>query len=70
MATKVKMETETAAHETAEAITKASSDAVRKGIEKTVELTKSHFEKTAKGLGDVAAFNKDTVEALATRTNT
>ena len=69
MATKVKMDTETAAQETAEAITKASSDAVRKGIEKTVELTKSHFEKTAKGLGDVAAFNKDNVEALVKSAN-
>jgi phasin family protein len=67
MATKAKPELNV--NETAEAVTKAGADAVRKGIEKTVEMTKTHFEKAAKSVGDVATFNKETVEALVKSAN-
>jgi phasin family protein len=67
MATKAKPAT--VVNETAEAVTKAGADAVRKGIEKTVEMTKSQFEKAAKSAGDVASFNKETVEALVKSAN-
>jgi len=65
MATKAKPQV----NETAEAITKAGGDAVRKGIEKTVEMTKTNFEKAAKSASDVASFNKDTVEAFVKSAN-
>jgi phasin family protein len=64
-----KSKPEVIANETAEAVTKAGADAMRKGIEKTVEMTKSQFEKAAKSAGDVASFNKETVEALVKSAN-
>jgi phasin family protein len=67
MSTKAKPEVNV--NETAEAVTKAGADAVRKGIEKTVEMTKTQFEKAAKSVGDVATFNKETVEALVKSAN-